>query len=283
MINPTQGNKKIYLQGAHVNNTQSVKNSGPIFQDSLRLGAASTDTLSSFFSKIWSGVTTFFKSIANGFTRLFKSKPTSDSTTTRTTGNQTPSSATPATQTSSLKNKIQEIAARDGFVWFYKKEENPTTAAFGNFYNSPIQLWGMTFKCAEGAFQAAKFKGNRAVMQRFQNLEGDAAWKLGRQLSQHWTPEQKSQWQSINRDVMREVVKAKFSQNPELKELLLATRKSFLVEHIPVKGRDAFWGDDHDGTGQNWLGYVLMETRGQLGGAGPVGRNQQYNRFIRQG
>ena len=79
---------------------------------------------------------------------------------------------------------------------------------------------------------------------------------------------------------MREVVKAKFSQSSELKELLLATGNAFLVEHIPVKGRDAFWGDDHDGTGQNWLGFILMETRGHLGGARPVNRNQQYNRFI---
>jgi N-glycosidase YbiA len=176
----------------------------------------------------------------------------------------------------SPKDEIAQIAARDQFLWFYKKEENPLTAFLGNFHPCPIQLWGLQFQCAEGAFQAAKFHPNINLVQQFQNLDGEAAFRLGRSLSHM----QIANWQQRNLGAMREVVTAKFTQNADLKELLLATGSAYLVEHIPVRGRDAFWGDNHDGTGQNWLGRIAMEVRGSLGGAREVPRNSQYNQFI---
>jgi ribA/ribD-fused uncharacterized protein len=178
------------------------------------------------------------------------------------------------------KDQIARIAARDHFVWFYKQQENPLTAFLGNFHPCRISYLGFSFRCAEAAYQAAKFHPDRRTMQRFENLDGEAAWQLGRQLSQNWTPAQRNQWQQNSVRIMREVVYAKFCQNADLAELLLATGNAYLVEHTPVRGRDAFWADDHNGTGQNWLGRIAMETRGSLGGSAPVPRNQQYNQFI---
>gem|GEM_PF-787970 len=176
------------------------------------------------------------------------------------------------------KARIQYAAETNHFIEFYKKEENALTAFLGNFHLCPVQLWGMRFQCSEAAFQAAKFSPNRAIMQRFQHAaSGEEAFRLGREFSRNYPP---IAWQARSLNVMREVVHAKFSQNPQLKELLLATGNAYLVEHIPVTGRDAFWGDNHDGTGRNWLGQILMETRARLGGAPPVPRNAQYNDFI---
>lgn len=223
--------------------------------DSLRLTQSSQGFS---LSSIWNAILNCFKSFLSLFSRS--------------------SSSTLLTQN---RDRIAEIAARDHFVWFYKAQENPLTAFLGNFHPSPIHLWGMQFQCAEAAFQAAKFRPDHNLMQRFQNLDGEAAFRLGRQLSSGWTIAQNNQWRQNNLRVMREVIFEKFSQNIDLKDLLLATGNAYLVEHIPVRNRDAFWGDNFDGTGQNWLGRIAMEVRGNLGGSPSSPRNSQYDQFIR--
>ena len=65
---------------------------------------------------------------------------------------------------------------------------------------------------------------------------------------------------------------AKFDQNPELREWLLATGNAVLVEASPV---DKIWGiglaaddtraqDPHSWLGINLLGFALMKVRGAL-------------------
>jgi predicted NAD-dependent protein-ADP-ribosyltransferase YbiA (DUF1768 family) len=63
--------------------------------------------------------------------------------------------------------------------------------------------------------------------------------------------------------------------------LLLATGTAYLVEHNEVVGRDTFWSDNHDGTGQNRLGVVLMALRKKLGGHGIVPAPAAYHAFLR--
>lgn len=64
-------------------------------------------------------------------------------------------------------------------------------------------------------------------------------------------------WEEAKVDVMIVGVGEKFSQNPELRELLLATGDRELVEHCP---EDKFWAGSPEG--QNELGSVLMMIRG---------------------
>lgn len=257
MTNPIYGKQNISL-----NYTMSIPNGVHSARpenwnrDSLRTAQSSQSSFS--LSTIWDAIVNFFKSL---FSCFFK---------TSHSPNQT-------------KDEIARIAARDQFIWFYKKEENPLTAFLGNFHPCTINLWGMQFKCAEAAYQAAKFSPTRILMQRFQGLDGESAFRLGRALSRHWAPAETSGWQHRNLGVMQKVVAAKFTQNADLKELLLSTGNAYLVEHVPVKGRDAYWGDDSDGTGQNWLGRVAMEVRGNLGGTRVVPRNPQYNQFLLRG
>lgn len=72
-------------------------------------------------------------------------------------------------------------------------------------------------------------------------------------------------WEQVKVDVMREAVFAKFTQNPELLEKLLATGDAQIIEDSPV---DSFWGVGADGRGQNMLGIILMEVREKLRSAG---------------
>ncbi|MBS0603434.1 MAG: NADAR family protein [Verrucomicrobia bacterium] len=255
MPNPVQTNQNISSAPSPLLSLPTRSSQPPLFLDSLKMGPPLQPA--SIFTQLWESINNCFKAIFSCFSRSSSSE--------------------------NVKAKISEIAARDHFVWFYKKEENPLTAFMGNFHPCPIQIWGMQFQCAEAAFQAAKFSNRRDLMQRFTSLDGDAAWRLGRALSQNWSAQDTANWRRANLNVMRDVLNAKFSQNADLKDLLLATGSAYLAEHIPVKGRDAYWGDDSDGTGQNYLGQLMMETRARMGGTGLVSRNQQYNQFLLRG
>lgn len=180
-------------------------------------------------------------------------------------------SAPSETSSKGLKDRIQQIAKRDGFVWFYKKKENPLTTIFGNFAPAKVQYNGRTFRNSEAAYQSEKYT-SESFKDRFTKLDGQEAWQLGRKKTDN------SQFNSIA--TMNEVVMAKFSQNKELKEILLATGDAYLVEHTPKKGRDKFWADDHDGSGSNWLGHSLMLARERLGGTGIVDAHVNYHRFV---
>ncbi len=253
MTNPIHRNQKVFLHNNTPANLGTHKNPNLNYKDTLRTQAAGQD--SSFCSTLFDAIGQFFQTIYNLICCMGPANTNA---------------------------KITEIASRDNFVWFYKKEENPLTAFLGNFHPCTIRLWGLEFKCAEAAYQAAKFSPNQATMKRFQYLDGEGAFRLGQQLTQAWNPQQQSQWQRVNVGVMRDVVQAKFAQNPDLKANLLATGNAYLVEHIPSSRRkpDAFWGDGSNGNGANHLGRILMDTRANLGGGRPVGKNHQYDQFI---
>ena len=71
-------------------------------------------------------------------------------------------------------------------------------------------------------------------------------------------------WESVKVGIMRQAVRAKFTQHEDLKQLLLATGESKLVEHTE---NDDYWGDGGDGSGKNMLGRILMEIRKELSSA----------------
>ena len=70
-----------------------------------------------------------------------------------------------------------------------------------------------------------------------------------------------SDWHTRRIEVMQEAVTAKFPQHDKPKKLLLSTENSVLIEHTR---QDAFWADGGDGTGENWLGKILMMVREEL-------------------
>ena len=71
----------------------------------------------------------------------------------------------------------------------------------------------------------------------------------------------RADWEIVKDDVVRTAVRAKFTQHPDLKSLLLATEDAQIVEHTK---NDGYWGDAGDGSGKNRLGKILMEIRNEL-------------------
>lgn len=144
-------------------------------------------------------------------------------------------------------------------ILFYN-EEDPLTEWLGNFYPISVEYNGLVFPNSEAAFQSQKFIDHPDLMVQFTSLTGDQAFRRARELSEFI----RSDWLQVRVQVMKEVLEAKISQNPAIAHWLEATGQSLLIEHNPVKGRDAFWSDDNDGSGMNMLGKLWMEIRSEL-------------------
>lgn len=118
-----------------------------------------------------------------------------------------------------------------------------------NFSPAPLIYQGLRFKSSESAFQAAKCPER---IEEFCNLTSYQAKRLGNRV------ELRPDWDSVKLDVMYQVCKAKFEQNPDLLERLLATEDEELIEWNDW--HDTFWGVC-DGVGENNLGKTLMRIR----------------------
>ena len=146
-----------------------------------------------------------------------------------------------------------------GKVLFYSVGDD--FGEFSNFARYPIRVDGKKWPTSEHYFQAQKFKDAklRDTIRRAKS-PGEAA-RLGRSRKHPL----RRDWESAKLNVMRKAVRAKFEQHEELAAILIATGDATIVEHTD---NDAYWGDAGDGSGQNWLGKILMEVRNELADAG---------------
>jgi ribA/ribD-fused uncharacterized protein len=124
-----------------------------------------------------------------------------------------------------------------------------------NMFSCSVTVGGLTYRCAEAAFQAQKTLNpdERAV---FANFDGPQAKKYGRKVTL------RSDWEQVKVGVMHDVVLAKFQQNPALAAQLIATGDADLVEGN--SWGDTFWGVDNTRGGSNELGKILMAVRNTL-------------------
>jgi N-glycosidase YbiA len=132
-----------------------------------------------------------------------------------------------------------------------------TYGEFSNFAPYPIRIDGKKWPTTEHFFQAQKFLDAKLRERiRKATTPGEAA-RLGRSRKHPL----RRDWESIKLEVMRKAVRAKFEQHRDLAALLLGTGDALLVEHTE---NDGYWGDGGDGSGENWLGIILMELRAEL-------------------
>jgi ribA/ribD-fused uncharacterized protein len=140
-------------------------------------------------------------------------------------------------------------------ILFYRLRE--PYGEFSNFSPHPIKLNGKTWPTSEHYFQAQKFAGTEYEQEIRLAKSPMIAARLGRSRKE---PLRKD-WESAKETIMREALRAKFTQHPTLRSLLLSTGDETIVEHTE---NDNYWGDGGDGTGKNRLGILLMELRKAL-------------------
>ncbi len=126
-----------------------------------------------------------------------------------------------------------------------------------NFWEHPIVWLGIDFNSVEAAYQASKAL-SLIIAREFSTLPPGQAKKKGRLITV------RPDWENVKLGIMESLVRIKFTDNPWLKEQLLATGDEELIE-----GNwwgDTFWGVCK-GVGQNNLGKILMQVRQELADA----------------
>lgn len=154
----------------------------------------------------------------------------------------------------------RQVSAGGKEVQFYRANEKPY-GAFSNLYKRPIVFEGRTFPTAEHAYQAGKARKEDV---REWILSAPTPGLVAMAAHGLYTWDIVSDWSKIKFDRMRQVLRAKFTQHDDLKQLLLSTGDSRLVEVGSVANVvNCTWGEVN-GKGKNMLGVLLMELRAEL-------------------
>ena len=142
-------------------------------------------------------------------------------------------------------NSVQKIDSFSGKYYF-----------LSNFFPAEITYEGLTYQNNEAAFQAQKTL-NPEEKAAFSDLDPRTSKHRGRHVRL------RTDWEEVKDGIMEDIVRAKFTQNPELREQLLSTADAELIEGNTWN--DRYWGVDvRSGAGQNHLGKILMKVRSEL-------------------
>lgn len=170
--------------------------------------------------------------------------------------------------------KIKEIVRKNPtteIIYFWGHTPNPkkiTKSCFSQWYDVYFVVDGISYHTTEQYMMASKARlfGDEDTLKEIMETYSPADHKkLGRKVKSF----DATIWDDKKLDIVVEGNKAKFSQNPELKEFLLATNNAILVEASPY---DKIWGIGMSASnenisnpslwqGQNLLGLALMQVR----------------------
>ena len=142
----------------------------------------------------------------------------------------------------------------------FGKVSNPY-GCFSNFYPCDIMYDGILYHNSESAWQSLKTM-DKNIRKLFSNLDPSEAKREGRRLLL------RKDWEEVKYSLMVDVCYEKFKQNPSLKEILLSTGNSELVENT-TGWHDNTWGNCNCDKcspikGKNLLGKALMEVRSKM-------------------
>jgi ribA/ribD-fused uncharacterized protein len=123
-----------------------------------------------------------------------------------------------------------------------------------NFHPSTIRFEGVLYPTVEHAYQASKSLDPKVRdLIRRARTPADAK-KLGQGMSV------RPDWSEIKLEIMKRLIHEKF-ENPFLRPKLLETEDAELI--LNNRWNDRFWGVCR-GSGENWLGKILMEERERI-------------------
>lgn len=125
-----------------------------------------------------------------------------------------------------------------------------------NFYPCKVVYEGIEYPSSEHAYVAAKTDNQLQKLAISEIPSTSDVKRFGRQIKL------KDNWDNIKISIMKNIVEAKFDQNPDLMKLLQETRNYELIEGN--NWGDRFWGQSPLGNGRNELGKILMSVRDDI-------------------
>ena len=153
-----------------------------------------------------------------------------------------------------VKRDVTEV------ILFYRANERPY-GAFSNLFQRPIMFDGREYPSAEHAYQAGKARREEV---RAWILSAPTPSLVAMAAHGLYTWDIVPHWSKIKFDRMRDVLRAKFTQHDDLRDLLLSTGDARIVESGRVANQvNRTWGEVN-GKGLNMLGILLMELREEL-------------------
>lgn len=160
-------------------------------------------------------------------------------------------------------------------IHFYRANEKPY-GVFSNLYPRTIVFETRQFPTAEHAYQAGKAR--KAVVREW-ILSAPTPALVAMAAHGLYTWDITSDWSKVKFDRMRAVLRAKFTQHDDLRQILLSTGNARLVEAARVaNGVNRTWGEVN-GKGLNMLGVLLMELREELRGGKALPEKRQQKRI----
>ena len=133
-------------------------------------------------------------------------------------------------------------------IRFYRVSDE--YGCFSNFAPYPVELDGKRWPTTEHYFQAQKFED----LQYQEAIRGQKSPMIAARMGRDRKKKLRGDWESVKVAVMRQAVRAKFTQHEDIRAILLATADATLVE--PTEN-DAYWGDGGDGSSKKacWVGF----------------------------
>ncbi len=145
-------------------------------------------------------------------------------------------------------------------IRFYRADDR-RFGAFSNLFRRPIEFEGETYPTAEHAYQAGKAR-KPEVKRWLLSAPSPALLAMAAHGLYYWdiTPG----WSTKKFDRMKSILRAKFTQHADLRDLLVSTGSARLVETATVDNAvNRLWGEVN-GVGKNMLGILLMEVRSEI-------------------
>lgn len=165
-----------------------------------------------------------------------------------------------------IVKKAEAAAALPEILFFFSKE--PENKEFSNFYETEFELDGVKYKSAEHAYQGIKAKtfGDDEAFQKILKAKSAQSAKAAGKKVKDFKEET---WKEKKDEVMKTILRAKFTQNLELRKKLLDSGDKRIAN---ADSRDKYWGigtsanttmakDPAKWKGENKLGALLEELR----------------------
>lgn len=155
-----------------------------------------------------------------------------------------------------LLNKLYK--QESNVIKFYEKNDN--YGEFSNFYIHSFEYEDKEYKTSEHYYQAQKYIKHPDIMKEI--LESNTP-TLAKEISIKNKNKIDLEWNNKKIPFMFNALFLKFNFDEKLKNILLETKKAYIIEDSKD---DSFWGCGKDGNGKNMLGKLLMYLRDEFGG-----------------